>query len=185
MQNRFEKSLIEQCAPTLAGIKPGSLFHYTTQDGENLFYIIWAWNKRLQKKGIKFYLLKESAGGGHVYVYRPALLTKLLADREVRAFLSANGYYDCLEPGTCLARLRSRFGDKGGFPHEIGVFLGYPLHDVKGFIENKGSNFSLCGMWKVYDNLPMAQKLFDQYKRCRNSYSTLYEKGRSIYKLAV
>ena len=36
------------------------------------------------------------------------------------------------------------------FPHEIGIFLGYPLADVAGFIRNKGRNCKCIGTWKVY-----------------------------------
>ena len=36
------------------------------------------------------------------------------------------------------------------FPHEIGLFLGYPFEDVMGFIENKGENYLCSGCWKVY-----------------------------------
>lgn len=33
-----------------------------------------------------------------------------------------------------------------------GGVLGYPLEDVKGFIDNKGKNCESCGVWKVYCN---------------------------------
>ena len=36
------------------------------------------------------------------------------------------------------------------FPHEIGVFLGYPLEDVVGFIRHRGKCFTCCGCWKSY-----------------------------------
>ena len=34
------------------------------------------------------------------------------------------------------------------FPHEISVFLGYPLKDVKCFISRRGSGYHMCGEWK-------------------------------------
>jgi len=40
----FENLLIEQCAPTLAGVKPGNLFIYTAGDGENIPEILDYWN---------------------------------------------------------------------------------------------------------------------------------------------
>ena len=36
-----------------------------------------------------------------------------------------------------------------GFPHEIGVFLGYPVEDVEGYMQNDGKNFLLVGYWKM------------------------------------
>ena len=47
-----------------------------------------------------------------------------------------------------LRQLSRRLCCEADFPHEIGVFLGYPLTDVVGFIENQGRNFTCCGCWK-------------------------------------
>nr|WP_297934189.1 DUF3793 family protein [uncultured Lachnoclostridium sp.] len=55
------------------------------------------------------------------------------------------------------------------FPHEVGLFLGYPVWDVKGFIEHKGQQYKLCGYWKVYDDVPGALCKFEEYdwiKKC-------------------
>lgn len=54
--------------------------------------------------------------------------------------------------GLCIRNLRIRINSSKTFPHEIGLFLGYPVEDVKGFIENKGENCVKCGAWKVYCN---------------------------------
>ena len=35
------------------------------------------------------------------------------------------------------------------FPHEMGLLLGYPVEDVKGFIRNGGENCLYIGYWKV------------------------------------
>jgi hypothetical protein len=58
-----------------------------------------------------------------------------------------------------LARLQRRFLNEG-FPHEIGLFLGYPPEDVRGFIFNKGQNFICCRYWKVYHNAERAMEMF-------------------------
>ena len=51
-----------------------------------------------------------------------------------------------------------RLGQAAEFPHEIGLFLGYPPEDVQGFLENR-----LCkcvGCWKVYGDEQAAQNGF-------------------------
>jgi hypothetical protein len=184
VQNKFEKCLIEQSAPTLAGIKPGSLFNYRAENNENINELLLGWNKILEEKGIRVCFIKRCTSGGLVYVYRPAMLSKLLSNQEIGSFLSSRGF-NSGDVNDCMEELRCRFRDGAGFPHEIGIFLGYPLHDVRGFIENKGTNFCLLGMWKVYDDQTLAEKLFAQYKKCKNIYSAMYENGRDIFKLAV
>ena len=46
--------------------------------------------------------------------------------------------------------LRMRMQIRKSFPHEIGLFLGYPAEDVAGFISHKGHDFCYSGYWKVY-----------------------------------
>ena len=50
---------------------------------------------------------------------------------------------------------------KQSFPHEIGVILGYPLEDVKGYMENGGQKCLLNGYWKVYNNPEEAKRKFE------------------------
>ena len=84
-----------------------------------------------------------------------------------------------------LARLKNRLADCGNFPHEIGVFLGYPLEDVIGFIENAGQNCKCAGYWKVYCNECEAVKTFARFKKCRDIYLRLWKEGRSVLQLTV
>lgn len=185
MQNRFEKCLVEQCAPTLAGIKPGSLFRYDGEQGENLQNVILGWNQNLKEKGLCVRLVKERPSGGLIYVYRPAMISEILFHHDVRCFLSDYGYSYGDEIESAFAQLRSRLQSAAEFPHEIGVFLGYPLHDVKGFIANKGRNCTMCGLWKVYHDRPLAERLFAQYDRCRCIYKAMYERGSGAVRLTV
>ena len=71
-------------------------------------------------------------------------LEKYLMEPGVYELIQKYGYTD-MQVERVLAHLSDRirgFNRKGmGFPHEIGVFLGYPLDDVKGFIENAGKKY--------------------------------------------
>ena len=68
---------------------------------------------------------------------------------------------------------------------EIGLFLGYPLGDVAGFIRNRGKNCKCSGCWKVYCNELEAQKRFAQIQKCRQVYTRLWTQGRSLWQLTV
>ena len=73
----------------------------------------------------------------------------------------------------------------GDFPHEIGVFLGYPLGDVEGFIANRGRNFTCCGCWKSYGDPDAARRHFAQLNKCTAVYLRLFHSGTPVLKLAV
>jgi hypothetical protein len=185
VQNKFEKLLVEHCAPTLAGIKPGNLFQYTAENAENINDIIGFWNNRLRDKGVSICLIKEKSTGGLIYVYRPGLLTTLLSDKSISSFLDKQGYATCYDTDTYISQLKDHICSSFSFPHEIGIFLGYPLHDVQGFIENNGKNFSLCGQWKVYEEPQLAERMFACYKSCVEFYKLMYNNGSGILKLTV
>ena len=102
----------------------------------------------------------------------------------VARFLKKYGYENT-EPGQCLALLKKRFEASEDFPHEIGIFLDYPLGDVIGFIQNGGQNYKCSGCWKVYCNECEALKMFQKYHKCREVYRNLWAKGRSVLQLTV
>ena len=102
-------------------------------------------------------------------MYRPLRLAADLCKPGVAEFLAGCGYQS-LAPNEALARLSERLCSQEGFPHEIGLFLSYPLGDVQGFIENGGAHYKCSGCWKVYCNECETAKLFAKYQKCRGVY---------------
>lgn len=180
----FDKMLIEYCSPTLGGIKTANLFTYYFETDGELQLQLQAWNTELNPKGIVLSVLKITGNRALVYVYRPAMLEKRLHTQEVHKFLFAHGY-DTFSIPYCLKKLEESLAYTD-FPHEIGIFLGYPLEDVKGFINNFGQNCKCIGYWKVYGNEHEAIKTFERFKKCKEIYKKLFEsRSKSIYQLTV
>lgn len=132
MERNFETVMIEQCAPVLAGLKPAGLFRYETRDCADLAARVHRWNDQLGEKGLKVRVLKGCAQTHRylIYVYRESRLRQVLADEAVREFLQREGYALPEDASDCdgmLRQLSRRLCCEADFPHEIGVFLGYPL----------------------------------------------------------
>lgn len=140
-------------------------------------------NRLLNGKGLFFYLLRCANGKALIYVYRLRKLICHLQQKQVQAFLQEQGY-DQLTVAPCLRRLREHL-QKNEFPHEIGVFLGYPLGDIRGFMEHRGANCKCTGHWKVYTDIASAQRTFDRYQRCTNCYLQRYLQGFDITQLTL
>lgn len=90
-------------------------------------------------------MLRESESGALVYVARFSMLQRDLNLPGVADFLKEYGY-ESADVYSAIERLKSRLAVGDGFPHEIGVFLGYPLEDVKGFIELGGRKLQVHGL---------------------------------------
>ena len=137
-------AIVTSCAPTLAGLKTGSLFTEPCTDRAGLEQEIAEMNRILKNKGIRLTVVRYSEHRALIYMYRPAQLEEDLKDREGRKILQDAGYRK-LSADYCVRRLRQRFLRSSEFPHEIGLFLGYPSEDVKGYILHNGHNSKYVG----------------------------------------
>ena len=179
-----EEILVKQCAPTLAGIKTGSLFPCPCDDRASLLADIRRLNRLLVPKGLCLLPIRYRDDQALLYLYRPSELRKDLKDRLAEALLADAGYPD-KGSEQCVAYLARRFRSGGEFPHEVGLFLSYPPQDVLGFIENRAVNYKCAGLWKVYGDVEQAQRLFAKYRKCTDIYCELWQAGSGIGQLAV
>jgi hypothetical protein len=180
----LENALVKHCAPTLAGLKTASMINVAFKCPKQLAKMLTHLNNALNHKGLTLRLLHNSENRALIYVYRQNKLIADLNQEGVWKFLNNLGYTSS-DPDDCLTFLTQRIRDYDGFPHEIGLFLSYPLADVEGFIKNKGENCKLCGYWKVYDNESATKALFEKYKKCTKKYSECFRNGSSLEKLTV
>ena len=174
-----EELLIRQGAPTLAGIKTGSLFPCACACRATLLT-----NRTLTPKGLCLLPLRIADGRALLYLYRPARLSRDLQDSLAAELLRRAGYPEggCAK---CLAQLIRRFRAGEEFPHEVGLFLSYPPEDVRGFIEHRDDGCKCTGLWKVYGDEANAKRLFAQYRKCTQIYCALWQAGSDMERLAV
>lgn len=181
----IEKYLIEHCAPTLDSLKTANLFTYHFEAEEDICKYLNIWNTNFKNKGIELILLKKQDNFALIYVCRKARLQKDLNKAGVAEFLAEYGYEDT-NADYAINRLKTRLTQSNSFPHEIGIFLDYPLGDVIGFIDNAGANCKCIGCWKVYCNECEAIRTFAKYKKCKEVYTRLWsEEKRNILQLTV
>lgn len=176
--------LVKHCSPTMAGIKTGSMFSCEYSSADELKKSIRLVNKKLTKKGLRIVPLKITNNRALLYAYRPVLLCKDLDNSVADNLLKECGYC-CENPCKCVMHLVKRMRNSSDFPHEVGLFLGYPPEDVQGFITHKANFCKLSGCWKVYGDEKKAQRLFAKYKKCTKIYCKHYAYGSSIEKLTV
>ena len=177
-----DELILRQASPTLAGLKTGSLFTVPYRTESELRADVADMNRRLAPKGVYLRVLRVRRRA-LLYLYRPSYLSRDFSQAEAASLLRQYGYA-AEDSEQCLERLGERLRAGGDFPHEIGLFLGYPAEDVRGFIEEKDA-FKCVGTWKVYGDAEAAQKRFTQFEKCTAAYCKLYHSGRSIERLTV
>lgn len=158
-----ETQLALRCAPLIAGLKPSNLLIINTCQAQALY-------KLLQDTKFSVYELYRIGMESVLLLYADKPLLFCLEQPEVRTMLWQKGYRDfslrALLDGFA-ARYRScrRSGEE--FPHEMGLFLGYPPEDVRGFLENGGKHALYTGYWKVYQNPAQKIRLFKSYDQAK------------------
>lgn len=179
-----EEFVVKQCSPTMAGLKTGSMFTCAVENEEKFNEIIRQYNIRLVPRGLRLLPFRCKDGRALVYMYRPSRLVSDLSDELAIQILSKRAY-PVNDPHRCLLELKRRINTAPEFPHEVGLFLGYPSEDVEGFIVNKAASAKTVGTWKVYGDEKEAQKRFEAYKKCTNVYRKTYKANNCFDKLLV
>lgn len=178
---RMALLLAIHCAPILSGSKAANIMTVTVHEFDRIGYL-------LQGTGIRYRFLKTKGDKGILYLYREKRLRQYLEQEEIQEFLSEYGY-DEVNIAKMLNLLSKRiqmYNDQDAvFPHEIGVFLEYPLGDVKGFLANEGKNFMYSGYWKVYQDLQGAVRRFTQYDMERELTIQALMQGKTIREIVL
>ena len=179
-----EDMVIAQCSPTMAGLKTGSLFACPVEDRAELAGSMRRLNATLVPRGARILPVKRMRGRVLCYMYRPEKLKEDLSGELAQSILAARAY-PVGNADRCVAELCRRLQSDAAFPHEVGLFLGYPAGDVDGFIRLGARRAKCVGTWKVYGDIAAAQRKFALYRKCTRVYSEAYKKHNSFDRLVV
>lgn len=178
----LQMRVVRHCAPTLAGMKCGSMFRLNS-DPHDILSEVSELERTLSHRGVRIDALQVDGSGCLLYVYRPKLLEAKIADPAVKDFLARYGY-GLKSVSSTISELTLRFA-RCSMPPEVGIFLDYPMEDVIGYIENEGRCCKCIGCWKVYGDVLAAEKRFKCFKKCKNVFVRRFEEGSSLERLAV
>lgn len=179
----LDQLLAAHAAPVLAGLKTANLVACPRTGAEDLAERVRPYATALAPRGVRFRVLCACERRALLLVYRPAQLLDDLAQPEARQMLRRAGYPMVQGLDALLDHLALRIRWESDFPHEIGLFLGYPVEDVRGFQEQGGRDCKLTGYWKVYGDAQAARRLFRRFDRCRSYACACVANGMTIVEL--
>ena len=177
----LDEVIVRHCSATLAGVKPSNLVTITYSDIDDAEKQIDFLNKILNAKGVFLRKIKFLANNRILlFVYNEENLKNHLFQPEEKQFLKEVGYPIFQGFQKNLEKLEWRFTQTNSVPHEVGVFLGYPILDVRGFIENHGCNFKCACRWKIYGDESYSMNLCRKYCECEQICLAKFQNGISI-----
>lgn len=159
-----------EAAEVLAGAKPANLVQLRNRRqpcGRNL-HQLWRDHGEalLTDSPLEALPLRSKYSGDLMLYYSPGLLRAHLQKPETAGFLRQLGY-QFIDLQNALEELKRRFQINTEIPHEIGLFLGYPLKDVAGFMGFGDKPCTACRMWRIYGDPKASLALSDRYANCR------------------
>ncbi len=168
--------LIDKGAAVLKGCRESSMFFVDSYELPELI-------SELRLAKLDMYVLYRDRSRSLVFIYRHAKLSEYLSQQDTKNYLRNCGY----EGGLLfdyLPRLRKRvsryYRGEMEFPHEVGVFLTYPICDVEGFVKYQGRQCLFSGYWKIYDNLSQTLSRFADFDRARQEAIEEWLEGKSL-----
>lgn len=175
-----QMQIILQSAPVLKNVKMSSMF--TVPSGYSRVVCSF-----LYKTGIKFHCLCKGAKREIILLYREEQLEDYVNREDIAEFLRSYGYRGGSLKGYLNylgERISYYYNQSQDFPHEMGVFLGYPLGDVVGFIRNEGKDYRCIGYWKVYSDVEQARRKFRLYDEAKDTAVAEFFSGKTIREIA-
>lgn len=173
----FDQIIVHSSSPTFCNIKPGNLFFVKNEAFDNDKFE--AWKKSFFSHGLMAFSSQISESSAAILVLNVCWARKILADVFVQSYLSEKRYhtgsvFDFVE------ELFSRMIENEGFPHEVGVILGYPVEDVIEFENHQGHDCKYCGCWKSYSDVDKARDCHCRFTECSRLCKKWYDEGFSI-----
>ncbi len=174
--------LMLECSEVLAGVKPANLISMVNRArpcGRNLYQIWQSRHKEATSRLMKidFVELQTKEKSLLLLCYNRAHLEKHLAHAGIRTLLHKAGYDKAASLDQLLAELKQRVANGATFPHEIGLFIGYPAKDVAAFMGLIKLPLTCQGPWKIYGNPFESLNLVEQYRCCRQRMCNVLSSG--------
>ena len=163
-RKHIESLFLYHASPVLRKLKPAVLITVKSECTE-----MWKNRKRAMCKasGLRLTELKNKNGSSLFLIYDRNELDKAIINKQSLCILNEFDYKTDGGVEEFIKHLSYRLSDSN-FPHEIGLFLGYPPGDVKAYIENKGKNCACCRYWKVYEDVEKAQETWAKIDKAQS-----------------
>lgn len=175
--------IINNAAPTIRKHKTSSLINFSNSN-RNLKNIWETYKHQVKDKlDVGYFELKKNEKTILVLFYSNEKLALSIRDKKNMEFLKRFGYNEEMDVQKCLLLLEKRFQHM--CPHEIGIFLGYPIEDVTSFVDCPNIKCKIVGYWKVYHDIEGAEIIFNKYDEIKSAIIQLMMRGMKPTELLI
>ena len=192
VESEFARTLVAQAGLVIARSKPAAIFGFTPRAWKAAdarvkrslsARLVSLYAASTKPYGVNLAWVAAKGNAAMLLAWRPDMVGALLDDTDVTGLLGecglpTSGARDLV--AALVARLRSYYAGRANFPHEVGLLLGYPAEDVRGFMADGGRGAKAVGRWRCYGDVEKARARFDELGLAETRLKRLYSEGVSV-----
>lgn len=172
INSSYIKWILEILGPVILGSKPCEILNISSNDHlkEEKINNIDNFFKDCFRISYKFIEIEN--GSVRIVFFNKKALKNVFSNKKCVNFLKFLGYpnYSCVDEYVDILTKKLNSND---FPHEIGIFLGYPLKDVLGFMGYGKYEFFETRSWRIYGNPNDSYKTYNNFVNDRNKMKSI------------
>ena len=160
----YIKRILEMLGAVILGSKPAEIINVpgSKEDKKIKLSQIEAFFSNCSR--ITYRIITTHDGGKRVLFINEKSMEKVLVNKRCINFLKIVGYQADYELNDYMDELVFRLQSEE-FPHEIGVFLGYPLKDVLGFMGYGKNELVEVKNWRIYGDKEISYEVYNNFMR--------------------
>lgn len=160
----YIKRVLEMIGAVILGSKPAEIINVpgSTEDKEIKLAQIESFFSSCSR--ITYRIITTYDGGKRVLFINKKSIERVLSSKKCINFLKFVGYPSEYKLNDYIDELVFRLQCEE-FPHEIGVFLGYPLKDVLGFMGYGNKELVEIKNWRIYGDKDVSYKVYNSFMR--------------------
>ena len=160
----YIKRILEMLGAVILGSKPAEIINVpgSKEDKKIKLSQIEAFFSNCSR--ITYRIITTHDGGKRVLFINEKSMEKVLVNKRCINFLKFVGYPADYQLNDYMDELVFRLQSEE-FPHEIGVFLGYPLKDVLGFMGYGKNELVEVRNWRIYGDKEISYEVYNNFMR--------------------
>ena len=170
----YIKRILEMIGAVILGSKPAEIINVPGNDDVKKEKLTQIESFFSNCSKIKYRIITTHDGGKRVLFINEKSMEQVLSNKKCVNFLKFVGYPYEYKLSAYMNELVVRLQSEE-FPHEIGIFLGYPLKDVLGFMGYGKYKFCKTRYWKVYGDESVSDAVYNKFISDRAKIKVLLE----------
>ena len=160
----YIKRILEMIGAVILGSKPAEIINVPGSNEDKKIKLSQIESFFSHCSRITYRIITTHDGGKRVLFINKKSMEKVLSNKRCVNFLKFVGYSSDYELNEYMDELVFRLQSEE-FPHEIGVFLGYPLKDVLGFMGYGKNELVEIRNWRIYGDKEVSYEVYNNFMR--------------------